>query len=420
VSDDLDGWGGADFVLAADRLDTPDVIEAADPADMLRQVASAAAQVRTALRSCAETDLSAFTPDARPRAIVVAGMGSSGLAGEMLTAMTGLSSPVQVMTSQAERLPGWVGAADTVIAVSCSGSTPETLAIAAEAARRGCRLAGVGTEGSPLHQIAEQARAPFVPVVPAGLPRSMLWALAVPLLVIADRMGVTRIGPDVYELAASRLEEVSHQCRPASESFVNPGKSLALDLVGAMPMVWGTSVLSGVAARRFASQLNENAKYPAIAGVLPEAAHNQVAAFDGPFAPRSSRLSAPSRQEQGRPEPGSPLTSPDDVADIGGLPGWDLDYEETEQASGFTALRLVLIADPGENPRVGAQRAAVTELAGQRGVGMSELAMDGEHPLVRLAGVIQLTDYASVYLAIASGIDPGQTVAIQDLQTRIE
>ena len=443
MSDDLDGWGGADFVLAADRLDTPDVIETADPADMLRQVASAAAQVRTALRLCAETDLSAFAPDARPRAIVVAGMGSSGLAGEMLNAMTGLNSPVQVVLSQAERLPGWVGAADTVIAVSCSGSTPETLAIAAEAARRGCRLAGVGTEGSPLHRIAEQARAPFVPVIPAGLPRggtgpppqaarpagssppelalprSMLWALAIPLLVIADRLGVTRIGPDVYELAASRLEEVSHQCRPASESFVNPGKSLALDLVGAMPMVWGTSVLSGVAARRFASQLNENAKYPAIAGVLPEAAHNQVAAFDGPFAPHSSRLSAPSRQEQGRPEPGSPLTSPDD-ADIGGLPGWDLDYEETEQGSGFTALRLVLIADPGENPRVGAQRAAVTELAGQRGVGMSELAMDGEHPLVRLAGVIQLTDYASVYLAIASGIDPGQTVAIQDLQTRIE
>jgi glucose/mannose-6-phosphate isomerase len=412
MSDDLDGWGGADFVLAADRLDTPDVIEAADPGDMLRQVASAAAEVRTALRSCAETDLSAFVPDARPRAIVVAGMGGSGLAGEMLTAMTGLSSPVQVVVSQAGRLPGWVGAADAVIAVSCSGTTPETLAVAAEAARRGCRLAGVGAEGSPLHRIAEQARAPFIPVVPAGLPRSMLWALAIPLLVIAERLGVLRIDPDVYELTASRLEEVSHQCRPASESFVNPGKSLALDLVGALPMVWGTSVLSGVAAQRFASQLNENAKYPAIAGVLPEAAHNQVAAFDGPFAPRSTRLSARAPEE-----PGSPLTSPDDIADV---PGWDMDYEEAELASGFTALRLVLITDPDEDQRVGAQRAAVTELAGQRAVGMSELAMDGEHPLVRLAGVIQLTDYASVYLAIASGIDPGQTVAIQDLQARID
>ena len=406
MSDDLDGWGGAEFVLAADRLDTPDVIEAADPGDMLRQVASAAAQVRTALRSCAETDLSGFAADGRPRAIVVAGMGGSGLAGEMLNAMAGLSSPVQVVVSQAERLPGWVGAADAVVAVSCSGSTPETLAIATEAARRGCRLAGVGAEGSPLHRIAEQARAPFIPVVPPGLPRSMLWAVAVPLLVIAERIGVARIGTDVYELAASRLEEISHQCRPASDSFVNPGKSLALDLVGELPMVWGTSPLSGVAARRFASQLQENAKYPAIYGMLPEAAHSQVAAFDGPFAPRSSRLSAQ--------EPGS---GPDDLSE---LPGWDLDYEEDEAASGFTALRLILIADPDEDPRVASQRAAVTELAGQRGVGISELAMDGEHPLVRLAGVIQLADYASVYLAIASGIDPGQTVAIRDLRTRIE
>jgi glucose/mannose-6-phosphate isomerase len=69
---------------------------------------------------------------------------------------------------------------------------------------------------------------------------------------------------------------------------------------------------------------------------------------------------------------------------------------------------------------VGALRAAITELAGQRGIGLSELAMDGEHALVRLAGVIQLADYASVYLAIASGIDPGQTAAITDLAARIE
>src|SRR5262249_58947206 len=48
--------------------------------------------------------------------------------------------------------------------------------------------------------------------------------------------------------------------------------------------IWGTSPLAGVAAARFANQLHENAKYPAIAGVLPEANHNQVVVFDGPFA----------------------------------------------------------------------------------------------------------------------------------------
>ena len=412
MSDELDDWGGAEFALAADRLDTPDVIEAADPGDMLRQVASAAAQVRTAQRSCLEADLSALTPEARPRAIVVAGMGGSGLAGEILGAVTGLASPVQIVTSRAERLPGWVGAADAVIAVSPDGTTAETLAVATEAARRGCRLAAVAAADSPLHHIAVQARAPFVPVAAAGppgstLPRSTLWGLAIPLLVIAERLGVARVGPDAYELTANRLEEVSHQCRPASESFVNPGKSLALDLVGTLPVVWGTSVLSAVAARRFASQLGENAKYPAIAGVLPEVTYNQIMTFDGPFAPRSEPMTADPRETASGP---------------GDLPSWDLDYDDTQpdEPRGFTPLRLVLIADPGEDQRVGAQRAAITELAAQRGIGLSELAMDGEHALVRLAGVIQLAEYASVYLAIASGIDPGQNAALTDLQARIE
>src|SRR5260370_42064384 len=81
MSAGLDDWGGPEFVLAADRLDTPDVIEAADPGDMLRQGASAAAQVRPALLSCREADPSAFTPHARPPAVGVAGPGGAGPAG---------------------------------------------------------------------------------------------------------------------------------------------------------------------------------------------------------------------------------------------------------------------------------------------------------------------------------------------------
>ncbi len=369
-----DLWDSAEFALAEDRLDTPDVVEAADPSEMLRQVASAAAQVRTALRSCAETDLSAFTPDARPRAVVVAGMGSSGTAGDILGAVCGTGSPVQVLTVRAARLPGWVGAADLVLAVSCSGTALETLAVAREAARRGCRLMGVGAEGSLLHRISEQARAPFVRVDQAGTvsPGQTLWALTVPLLTVAERLGIARIGAEVYEQAAKRLEEVSHQCRPASESFVNPGKSLALDLVGALPMIWGTSPLTAVVAARFASQLNENAKYPAIAGTLPDVTHNQLGAFDGPSAGQT--------------------------------------------------LRLVLITEAESRDHATAPdiTAAISDLASQRGISVSELAMEGEHPLLRLAAVVQLTDYASVYLAIASGIDPGQANAIRDLPARIE
>ena len=37
-------------------------------------------------------------------------------------------------------------------------------------------------------------------------------------------------------------------------------------------------------------------------------------------------------------------------------------------------------------------------------------------PLRRLAGMVQLIDYASVYLGIASGIDPLAIAAIKDLR----
>ena len=44
----------------------------------------------------------------------------------------------------------------------------------------------------------------------------MLWSVAIPLLVMAERLGLTRVAPDVYEQAASRLDEygVSHPRQP--------------------------------------------------------------------------------------------------------------------------------------------------------------------------------------------------------------
>jgi glucose/mannose-6-phosphate isomerase len=363
-----------------ERLDDQTLLETADSAGVLRQVASSAAQVRRAARDAREADLDALTAGDRPRAVVVTGMGGSGIAGEVLAAVCGLGCPVQVTTVHDYRLPGWVGAADLVIAVSCSGSTEETLASAEEAVRRGCRFLAVGGKGSPLASVAEQARAPFISVQPAGMPRSTLWGLSVPLVVAASRLGIIDVTAQACESAAAELERVSHLCRPGSESFVNPGKTLALELSGTLPMIWGTSPLAGVAAYRFACQLNENAKYPAVAGLLPEANHNQVVAFDGPFAP------------------GAEFGLDDGPA---------------------VPLRLVLLRDSDEHPQVARRREESARLAAQRGIGVTELQASGDGPLERLASLVQLIDYASVYLGIAQGVDPGPVAAIQELKARI-
>jgi glucose/mannose-6-phosphate isomerase len=369
------------------RLDDPEALAAADPGQMLRHVASAAAQVREAQLLASEAGIDRIAAGGRPRAVVVAGMGGAGVAGEMLAAVCGLGCPVPIMTVRGYRLPGWVGAADLVIAVSSSGTTEETLGVAADAARRGGRLLCVGAGGSPLADIALQAGALFVPVAQAGLGRTALWGMAIPPLLAARALGLADVPPPLLERVAERLEEMSHLCRPASESFVNPGKSTALELAGAMPMIWGTSQLTGVVAYRFATQLAQNAKYPAISGELPEANHNQVMAFDGAFA-------AAARDED------------------------DFFRDRVDDPEG-TRLRLVIVRDTEEHPQITRRRVVSTELAAERQIPVTELVAQGDHPLERLAGLIAHADYASVYLALAIGADPTPMPTIQELKVRI-
>jgi glucose/mannose-6-phosphate isomerase len=391
--------------LAAFRLDDPELVEAGDPGGMLRQVASSAAQVRTALRACAEADLSALRPDTRPRAIVVAATGGSSFAGDALAAICGVSSPVQVLGVSGFQLPGWVGAADLVIAASRSGETAEALALAGEAARRGCELVAVCAPGSPLQDLAQRGRGAFIPVDDSGGPaRSMPWALTVPLLVIASRLGVARLDSGGYEAAATAMEDISHQCRPFSDSFVNPAKSLALELAGSLPVIWGGSSVAVAAARRFAAQLAANAKYPSVSGTLPGARYDQVATLDGPFVPA--------------PEPEFPEAENfgeaafDELSEAGG---------QLDDSVERPLLRMVLLADPaGEDPSVTSVRTAAASLAAARGAEVSEIAMDAGAPLLRLATTVQLLDYASVYLAIACGIDPLAIAAIKDLRDLAE
>ena len=124
-------------------------------------------------------------------------------------------------------------------------------------------------------------------------PRASVWALSTPLVVAGHALGLLQAPDDAVEEAAVLLEKIADRCRVDAEHLVNPAKRLALDLDGALPVVWGTSPLAAVAAYRFACQLNENAHVPAVHGALPEAGHNQVVALDGPMAARVEASATP-------------------------------------------------------------------------------------------------------------------------------
>jgi glucose/mannose-6-phosphate isomerase len=372
-----------------DRLDHLSELTSADSSDMLRAVATSAAQVRASRTAVRETDLNRLTPDERPRAVVVTGMGGSGISGDVLAAVAGLGCPVPVVVHRGYGLPGWVGAADLAIAVSCSGTTQETLSAAAEAARRGARLVGVGLADSPLERIAQQARGDFVPITRELSPRSSLWALSVPLLVVAARLGLLDLGSDDghLELAAQRLEMVAESCRPDRDLFSNPAKRLAAELSGTLPMIWGTGQVGAVAATRAVAQLAENAKLPAVAGALPEAHHNLVVSFDGAMA--------------------------------GGSGAEDLFRDRIEDPDPVR-LRLLLVRDEAADPAAAARGAVSERVADDRGVGVSEIVAVGTPAIERLASLIGLVDYASVYLALMHGVDPTPITAIDDLKRMLD
>jgi glucose/mannose-6-phosphate isomerase len=372
-------------VEATERLDDFAALVRADGSDMLRAVATSAAQVRASRTAVRESAVNSLGSDERPRAVVVTGMGGSGICGDVLAAVTGLAAAIPVAVHRGYGLPGWVGAADLVIAVSCSGSTQETLSAAAEAARRGSRLLGIGVADSPLERLSRQARGDFVPITRELSPRSSLWALSVPVLVVAARLGLLDLGTDDADLetAALRLEVVAESCRPDRDLFSNPAKRLAAELSGTLPMIWGIGQVGGVAATRAAAQIAENAKLPAVVGALPEAHHNQVVSLDGAMA--------------------------------AGAGAEDLFRDRVEEPDPVR-LQLLLIKDESDDPAATARATVSERVADARGVGVSEVVAAGTSALERLASMVGLIDYASVYLALMHGVDPTPIAAIDDLK----
>jgi len=385
------------MALDEQLLDDADGLAAADPSGSLRALAGAGAQVRMALSASAEAGIARAAVEGRPRAVVVASLGGSAVVADILTLLAGSGSPVPVTVRRGLPLPGWVGSMDLVVAVSMSGRAPGPLGLAAEAARRGCRLLTVGSSDSPLAEVSDRTGGLHVPVPAAPNPaarasRMALWALVTPVVAVAYELGLTDASPTVLGRVADRLDKHAETFRPSSDAFVNPAKALALELAGLVPVVLGDGDVTGVVASRAVSMLARTARVPAMRGALPDDAGDVVATFGGPLAAR-----------------------PDDVfAD-----------PELDGPIG-PRMRLVLLRDAAPTPdrpdgswlESSRTADAVMLTAQDAGVRVTELSADPGHPLERLADLVALTDFAAVYLALASGVDPLTSPHVADLRDR--
>jgi hypothetical protein len=207
-----------------------------------------------------------------------------------------------------------------------------------------------------------------------------LWSLLTPMLVLAAELGLLPEGAADTDAIAAALDQVAADCGPARESFVNPAKTLALELLDALPVIAAEGPLAGAAADRVADQLATLAGLPVTSFRLPDQRVAARTVLAGPLVPA----------------------------------GAEDDFFRDRTDDTGRRLRLLTIRDDGAGELDAGEREprsageAMTELTGiatASNVPVSGLADYGDpdrYPrLARLARQLAVADFSAVYLALA-------------------
>jgi glucose/mannose-6-phosphate isomerase len=306
--------------------------------------------------------------DVQPKAVLVCGMGGSGISGRLLSQFTRDSASVPIQSNRSYELPEWVDDETLVILVSYSGNTEETLSCYERANDRGATCVAVTSNGE-LENQARQDDHTVVNVPPGLPPRCSTGYLFVPLLFVLDRVGVAeRPDRSDFEEACEVCLGITDDFAPATEE--NRALTVAERLEGTIPLVYGSESTTGVLAERLKNQFNENAKNFAVFNRLPELHHNEIMSWD-------HLGEAPDR---------------------------------------YTVLFL---RDRGETERIQRRFEITREILSEHVARVEEVQSRGESRFARFLSLMLYTDYISYYLAILRGKDPSSIGPIEQLKQQL-
>jgi glucose/mannose-6-phosphate isomerase len=295
--------------------------------------------------------------------VLVTGMGGSGIAGDLVAAVSSPFLPVPMVVSKGYAPPGFVSPGTLCFAVSFSGNTEETIEAAQAAVAAGARVVAV-CRGGELGELAREWGVPHVPI-PEGIPqpRAGLGALAIPMLTVLERVGLFP-GASAWVDAAVAQLKIRRDAVFAGDS----ADEIARTIGRTIPLVIGAGPIGQVAAQRWKAQVNENAKAPAFNATIPELCHNEVC-------------------------------------------GWGQHGDMTRQV--FT---LVELRHDEEHPQEARRFDLVRELLAEVVHEVIEVRAIGEGALAQGLDLMLLGDFVSLQMAFNEGIDPGPVPVLDDLK----
>jgi glucose/mannose-6-phosphate isomerase len=347
-------------------LDDPSVLSRYDASDMAGRVAGLAAQIRDAWAQTRPLKLPAAYRKAS--AVAVLGMGGSAIGADLVRGIFEERLRVPLVVVRDYTLPAFAGPGTLVVASSHSGATEETLAATETALARGCPVAVVAA-GGPLVERAAADALPLLRFAPEPQPRAAVGWSTLLLAGLLERAGLLDLSDREVADAADRAAERFAACAPAVPTERNPAKQLAWSILDRLPIVFGAGHLAPV-ARRWKTQLNENAKSWAGWDELPEATHNTI----------------------------SGLPQPETLGEH---------------------LFAVLLVSPDDHPRTALRGELLAALLGETGTAHARVPIEGSGRLAQAFDAIVLGDLVTVSLAALYGLDPSPVPAIQAVKEKL-
>lgn len=340
-----------------------EAVQEGDPSGMLGDVLAQPLQVPDALWRAQSAGIPRLDT---PGGLLICGMGGSAIGGDLAAAALGDRATRPLRTVRAYEIESWTLPDTFVICASYSGNTEETLACFEAAGAAGAVRVVITTGG----KLAELAREEGVPVigVPSGLqPRAAVLYMTIATLECAALAGVAPGLHAEIDKAASMLEELAVEWGPASVPD-SQAKSLAHALVGTLPVIHGAGATVAT-ARRWHTQINENAKTAAFWTELPEGNHNEIC-------------------------------------------GWT-------RGRSIAPLSAVFLEDADQHPRVGHRIALTAEAVERAGAPALRVQSRGDSRLERVLSLVFLGDLTSVYLALLEGVDPTPVDQIEQFKAEL-
>jgi glucose/mannose-6-phosphate isomerase len=339
----------------------------ADRHDMAGRIAAIPDQVDAALAALAAAPWR--LPVREPALFAVGAMGGSAMAAELCASLWADRLPRPLLVVREYRWPACVGTDALALLCSYSGGTEETLALRADAVRRGVPHVAMTTGGALAAACA--ADGTHVTRLPGGSPpRAALFSAWVPLSGLLASLGWIDDPAPAWREAAAVMRAQFARIGPHVPEAQNPCKQLARALCGRLVFVYAASERLGAVATRFRNQLNENAKLLAHSALVPELNHNEIVGWENPGAAQAP-------------------------------------------------LAVVALRDAEDAPEVAMRLTFTVEYAARQGGDVHELSGSGESRLARAASLIQFGDWLSLYLALLNGIDPTPIPSIDGFKARL-